>query len=290
MGVGGVSLYQQDQNYWAQAQAQSQASSAQSSLVNVIGAAMVDQSKGKASIANGIALTRVKSQLTAAVQNALAQVNGSSSSSSSSGSSESSGSTTSSSAASSSSTVPLPATGTGTVPLTTSTPLSSLGILQGGQITISAGANLTSYISTGTDTVGDFLNAINVDLPTNAQVTASLNDKGQLVITSRNSKDTFVVGGTYAENIGFGATNSTFTPTKPASSATKAASTSSTTASTATTSKTATSSSSSSSEKTSSSKTKSTQKVSTTAQQGFTTAAGILSADGVSGSLVDMLA
>jgi hypothetical protein len=279
MGVGSVSFYQQDQSYWSQSQAQSSASSAQASLINVIGTAMTDLSKGKASIANNIALKRVNSQLTAAVQSIL---QGTSPTSSSSSTSTGSNSSSSSKAA----TGPSPATGTGTVPLTTGTSLSSLGILAGGQINISAGANLTTYTSTGTDTVGDLMNAINIDLPTNAQVTASLNNKGDLVFTSRNTTETFVVGGIYAANIGFGAKNSTFNPVK-GTPGTSTASTATSSSSSSSTSKSASSTSSSSK---TTSKSKSTKSVSSVAQEGSSSAASLLSASGVSGSLVDMLA
>lgn len=284
MGVSGISLYQQDQNYWSQAQAQSAASSADDLLINVIGTAMTDEAKGEASIANGIALKRVNSELTAAVQAALQGSSSTSSSSNSSTGSSSSNSSSSGSSSSANSAGPSPATGTGTVPLTTGTSLSTLGILPGGQISISAGANLTTYTSTGTDTVGDLIDAINVDLPTNAQVTATLNNRGQLVITSRNTKDTFVVTGIYAGNIGFGPTNSTFEPVAPASSA----STNATTASTKSAAQSTTTSSTASSTS-GSSKSKSSTTVSSPLQQSVSTAAGILSADGVSGSLVDML-
>src|SRR5580704_3848804 len=102
--VQGVSLWQQDQNYWSQSQAQSSASSAQSALIGVISTAMVDQAKGLASIANGTALKRVNSALSAAVQNALQVVDGDAPTSSSS--------TSSSSSSSSSSTASTPATPT----------------------------------------------------------------------------------------------------------------------------------------------------------------------------------
>ena len=95
------------------------------------------------------------------------------------------------------------------------TSLSSLGILPGGTLTFSASTNATTYTSTGTDTVGDLINAINIDLPTNAHVTASINADGQLVITSMNNKDSIAVvgSGTDAAAIGFGAKNSSAQPT-----------------------------------------------------------------------------
>jgi len=278
MSVGSVSLYQQDQNYWNQAQAQSQASSAQNSLINVIGAAMTDLSKGKASIANGIALKRVNSQLSAAVQAALGN-----STSSSSSSSSATSTSASSSSATSTSTKGAPAVGIGTVPLSTGTSLATLGILAGGKISVTTGLTTTTYVSTGSDTVGDLINALNVDLPTNAQVTASLNSHGQLVITGRNDTAYVTVGGTGTDAavLGFGVGHTTFKPTAP----TPAASTTAPATSSASTSASAGSSTGKSSK---SSKTSSTS--APVATTGLSTAAGILSADGVSGSLVDMLA
>jgi hypothetical protein len=279
MSVGSISFWQQDQTYWQQAQAQSQASSADAALINVMGQAEVNEAKGKASIANQTALSRVNNQITALVQQIL---QGNSTSSSSDTSSSSSSSSTSSSSSNSAA----PATGTGTVILTTSTPLSSLGIYAGAQINISAGANLTTYVSTGTDTVADLINAFNVDLPTNAQVTASLNSKGQLVITSRNDTNTFVVGGYYAANIGFGVNNNTFSPTK----ATSSSSTSSTSSSSSNAASDTSSSSNSSTKGASTSSSESKTTVSSLASENISTAASLLSADGVAGSLVDLLA
>jgi hypothetical protein len=265
MSVGSISLYQQDQNYWNQAQAQSQASSAQGSLINVIGAAMTDLSKGKASIANGIALKRVNSQLSAAVQAALGN-------STSSSTTPTAKSTTASSAASTPS-KGAPAVAVGTVPLSTGTSLATLGILPGGKFSVTTGLTTTTYVSTGNDTVGDLINALNVNLSTNAQVTASLNGQGQLVITGRNDTAyvTISATGTDASVLGFGVGHTTFKPTPRTPAATAPASSS-----------TPTSASTKSSTKTSS-----TSHASTATQS---TAAGILSADGVSGSLVDMLA
>jgi len=298
MGVSGISFYQQDQNYWSQAQAQSSASSADDSLIGVIGTAMTDEAKGKASIANGIALKRVNSELTAAVQAALQSESGSSSSSSSG----SSGSSTSSSASSSSSSSSTgsPAVGVGTVPVTTSTPLSSLGILPGGKITVTTGTNTTTYQSTGSDTVADLIDAINVDLPTNAQVTASLNSKGQLVLTARNDTNLITVGGSGndAAAIGFGLGNDTFSPTLPSATTSSSSSSSNSPASSSSSeSKSSTASGatkSSTGASSTSASTKSSKKtgtsVSSPIQENIGSAAGILSADGVSGSLVDMLA
>jgi hypothetical protein len=282
MSIQSVSFYQQDQNYWQQAQAQSQASTADAALINVMADAMTTESKGKASIANGEALKRVNTQLTAAIQSLLQP---SSSDSTSSSSSASTGSTSSSSSSGSSSSSPSPATGIGTAPLTVGTSLFTLGILQNGTITVSAGANMTTYTSTGTDTVANLINALNINLPTNANVTASLNSHGKLVITSRNTADVIVVGGsgTDAAAIGFGVGNNTFQPTQAASSAANSSSSSS--ASTGTSS-----SATGSSTSKSASSSKSTTTNSSPALQTFGTAASILSASGVSGNLIDMLA
>ena len=294
MGVGGISLYQQDQNYWSQAQAQSQASSADDSLINVIGTAMTDEAKGEASIANGIALKRVNSELSAAVQAALQSQSGSSSSSSSSSSGSSTSPSASSSPSSSASSAGAAAVGVGTVPLTTGTSLSSLGILPGGTITVTTGNNTTTYTSTGTDTIGDLIDALNIDLPTNAQVTASLNSEGQLVLTARNKTDLITVGGSGidAAAIGFGVGNDSFSPKLPSASASSSSSSSSTSSSSGSSSSATASTSSAKSSSAASAKSskKSTTSVSSLAEEGTSTAAGILSADGVSGSLVDMLA
>jgi hypothetical protein len=289
------SFYAQDQNYWSQAQAQSQASAADASLINVMGAAETNLSKGLASIANATALKRVNDQISAIVQQALQSSSGASASSSPG---TSSGSTSSSSGSgSSSASGPSPAAGKSTVLVTTSTPLSNLGFLPGGSISISAGANTTTYTSTGSDTVGDLIDAINIDLPTNANVTASLNSRGQIVITSRDTTDTIAIGGTYASNIGFGIGNDTFSPVTPASTASSATATakSSSTGSTSSTENGSTTSSPAKSNSTASSKTSS--KTSTAlpselalTEQGVSTAAGVLAADGVSGSLVNLLA
>jgi hypothetical protein len=286
------SLYAQDQNYWSQAQAQSQASSADASLINVMGTAETNEAKGLASLANQTALNRVNSQISALVQQALQSSSGSSSSSSSTSSDSSSSSANSSTSTSAASSPPTPATGTGTVRVTTGTPLSSLGILPGGTITISAGDDTTTYTSTGSDTVGDLINAINVDLPTNADVSASLNRSGQLVITSRNTKNTISIGGIYASNIGFGVGNNSFSPVANSSAASSAtASTNSSSTSSASSAKSTSTASSASSTTSTSSKTKTAlPSYLALSEQGVSTAAGVLSADGVSGSLVDLLA
>lgn len=291
MSIQSVSFFQQDQNYWSQAQAQSQASAADASLINVMGTAETNLAKGLASIANQTALNRVDSQITALVEQVLHPSSGSTSSSSSGLSGSSSGS--SSSPASASSTAAAPATATGTAPVTTGTSLATLGILPGGTISVGAGGHVTKYKSSGTDTVADLINALNVDLPTNASVTAALSSTGRLVITGRNDTDTITVegSGNDAAAIGFGVGNDTFEPkagsssaSAPASSASSASSHSSTAAASGT------GSSGASSTNTASSTPKSLPSYLALAEQGVSTAAGILSADGVSGTLVDLLA
>jgi flagellar hook protein FlgE len=109
-----------------------------------------------------------------------------------------------------------PAIGTSTgVDLTSSTTLASLGIAAGDKITISDGTNTTTYTSTGTDTVGDLMSAINSGTAGNAAVTASLNASGDLVLTGSNDTASITVGGTASADsaIGFGAGANSFEPT-----------------------------------------------------------------------------
>lgn len=270
MGIGSIgstqSFWQQDQNYWSQQQNQAAAQSASNALINAMGNAMVTEAKGLASIANSTALKRVNSQLTAAIQQLLS---GNTSSGSSDPSSSTSGTSGSSKAK--------PATATGTAPVTTSTLLSTLGIPAGGSVVISAGGHTTTYASTGSDTVGDLMNAINQNYVGNAAVTASLNRNGDLVITSKNTTDTITIGGIYASNIGFAVGHQTFKPTAASSSASSSTTSSSSSASTTTSSNA------------SSSAQKSTKAVESLATVNASSAASLLSASGVSGSLVNML-
>jgi len=108
------------------------------------------------------------------------------------------------------------AVGTGSVGnLTDATTLSSLGIAAGDHITIGDGTDTTTYTSTGTDTVGDLINAINSGAAGNAAVTASLSS-GNLVLTGNNYTAGITVGGSAANDagdLGFGSGNSTFQPT-----------------------------------------------------------------------------
>lgn len=282
MSIGGIgstlSFWQEDQNYWQQARQADNAIAATTSVINAISNAETNLGKGLASIANGTALNRVNSQITALVEQLLHPSGSTGSSSSGSGGAASSASAKGASG-------PSPATGTGTVVLRTSTPLSTLGILAGGTITVGTGANTTTYTSTGTDTVADLLNAINLNLPTNANVTASLNAQGRLVITSRDTKSAIFIGGSGndAAAIGFGVGNNTFlAKSGSGSSSASNGSTGSTAASAG--------ASSSGSSKAASNTGKTTQSYTTVAAVTARTAASLLSDSGVGGTLVDMLA
>jgi flagellar hook protein FlgE len=103
------------------------------------------------------------------------------------------------------------ATGTGSQSaLSSTTTLASLGITSGETITVNDGTNTTTYTSTGSDTVGDLMAAINGGT---AQVTATLNSSGNLVLTGNNYTSSITVGGTAASDIGFGAGANSFSPT-----------------------------------------------------------------------------
>ncbi len=221
--VGGVSFWQQDQNFWAKSQQGSQSQALSSAVINQMFGASTTLATGLASIANQTALTRVNTALTAAVQSALNP-----SSASSSPSSTSTASSSTSAASSPAITFAGPATGTGTVPLTSGTSLSGLGFVTRGNFTVSDGTFTTTYQATGADTVGDLVSAINANAPGNARVTAWLNGSGNLVIASKNLFDTVSVSGDYASALGFGSNNATFTPTAPSPppAATSASSTS----------------------------------------------------------------
>jgi len=212
--VGSVSFWQQDQNFWAKSQQVTQAQTLSSTVIDQMFGASSTLTTGLASIANQTALNRVNTALTAAVQGALNPASASSTASSSTSSSAASASSSSASKAAAP-VVAAPATGTGTVPLTSGTPLLGLGFLTRGNFTVSDGTFTTTYQSTGTDTVGDLISAINSGAPGNAQVRAWLNGSGNLVITSLNKSDTVTVGGDYAAALGFGSTNATFAPVTP---------------------------------------------------------------------------
>jgi hypothetical protein len=226
MGVSRVSFWQQNQSYWGRSASSSQSAALRNVVITSMFGASTNLSRGLASIANQTALSRVNSQLTAAVQNALASITGGSTnagggtaSSSSSGATASpSSSSASSGAASSGGRAAAPAIGTGTAPLTASTSLATLGILAKGTITVSDGTNTTIYKSTGSDTVGDLVNALNQNAYGDAQVAAWLNASGKLVISGKNSTAMITVGGINAANVGFGTGHTFFKPTAPSPS------------------------------------------------------------------------
>ncbi len=235
----------------------------QGSAIDELGSAMsqalATKSKGMAAIANGEALVRTNNQITQLIQNVLEGTTGTSGT----GSNSSTGNYKPAQ----------PATGTGNVSVSVGTTLSSLGILKGGTVYVSAGGNTTTYSSTGSDTVGDLLSAINTNLPDTAQVKATLNSRGDIVLTSKNTTDQISVSGVYASNIGFAVGNRTFKPT--AASGTKPSTAS-------------TSSSASSSTKKTSIPANTSLQTALSANAG--SAASVLAASGAAGSLVNMLA
>jgi hypothetical protein len=228
MSVSRISFWQQNQNFWSRSASSSQSLALRNTVITSMFGASTNLSRGLASIANQTALNRVNSQLTAAVQNALASITGGSTSAGGgTASSSSSGATTSpssssanSSTASSSAPAATPATGTGTAPLTAGTSLATLGILKNGTITVSDGTNTTMYKSTGSDTVSDLVNGLNQNVFGNAQVAAWLDAKGKLVISAKNNTAMITVGGMNAANVGFGTGHTFFQPTKPSSATT----------------------------------------------------------------------
>jgi hypothetical protein len=215
ISVGSGSFWQQDQNFWARSQQITQAQTLSSAVIDQMFGASSTLTTGLASIANQTALDRVNTALSAAVQGALKP--GSTGSTASSSTSSTAASSTPSFAKSSAAApvVGAPATGTGTVPLTSGTSLLGLGFLTRGNFSVSDGTFTTTYQATGTDTVGDLISAINSGAPGNAQVRAWLNGSGNLVITSLNKFNTVTVSGDYAAALGFGNTNATFAPVTP---------------------------------------------------------------------------
>jgi hypothetical protein len=201
MGVSSIGLFLQSAaNSFGSVQGSWNSSvGATDSLMSAMSAAMVTEAKGKASIANGQALVRTNNQISQIIQNILNGTTGASGT----GSSSATGTYKPAQAA----------TGTGNKAVSVTTPLSTLGFIKGGSIYVSAGNNTTTYTSTGSDTVGDLLSSINTTLPNYAQVTASLNSRGDIVLKSKNTKDQINVSGVYARNIGFATGNQTFKPT-----------------------------------------------------------------------------
>jgi flagellar hook protein FlgE len=103
------------------------------------------------------------------------------------------------------------ATGTGTASgLTNATLLSSLGITVGDTVTVDDGTNTTTFTAAAGDTVATLIGAINGGT---AQVTASLDGSGNLVLAGNTFTDSITVGGSVASNVGFGAGQNSFQPT-----------------------------------------------------------------------------
>jgi flagellar hook protein FlgE len=109
------------------------------------------------------------------------------------------------------------ATGTGTVSFAAST--TPLGLPSGQTITINDGINpVFTYNTTGTDTIGSLMTAINAAHTGNTlDVTAALSGgtSGDLVLTGSNDIASITVGGTATADtaIGFGAGANSFQPT-----------------------------------------------------------------------------
>ncbi len=157
------------------------------------------------------------------------------------------------------------------MPLSWNTSLLTLGIPQNGTITVSDGTNTTSYASNGSDTVANLVSAISANVAGNAYVSASLNSSGKLVITAKNTTETITVGGTFASDVGFGQNNTTFKPNSTATPVTPQYSSGATT----------NSSTASHSSK---------PPLELTAALNETSAESVLTASGLAGTLVNMLA
>jgi len=223
--VGSISFWQQDQNFWNQAQSSSASAAQSNALINAMGSLMTNEFKGMASIANKTALDRVNAQFNAALQSAVQSVQATQNASTPQGSS-----------------VGTPAIGTGTVPVSANTSLLTLGIVPTGKISVSDGTNTTTYVSTGKDTVADLINGINKIAYGHAQVTATLNDSGQLVLTGNSVTDSVSVGGMFASNIGFGPKNDSFQPVAPTTNTSSSSASSSSSSSASSTGSTSSSS------------------------------------------------
>ena len=70
MSISSLSFWQQNQNYWNRAAQTGQAQAQNNAVINNMFGASTTLSAGLASIANQTALSRVNSQLSAAVQSA----------------------------------------------------------------------------------------------------------------------------------------------------------------------------------------------------------------------------
>ena len=223
MSISSLSFWQQNQNYWARAARRSQSLASSAALMSVMSDAITNQARGMASIANQTALDRTNTALSAALQSALGSTNTPTGSSGSS--STGTGSSSASSSPGDTAAISGPATGTGKVPLTSSTSLQTFHIIKGGTFSVSDGIGATVYTSNGHDTVGDVINAINNATPGHAQAFAWVDDSGKLKIAATDTSHSITIGGTAAAALGFGAGNNNFQPaTNTASTSTAAAS------------------------------------------------------------------
>jgi hypothetical protein len=192
--------------------------------------AITSQSQGLAAIANQTALDRTNTALSAALQSALQGSTGksagsSTSSSAASGSSSAPGSTSASTSPGDTGAISGPATGTGTVPLSSSTSLQTFHIIKGGTFSVSDGIGATVYTSTGSDTVGDLIKAINNASPGHARAFAWIDGKGKLNVASTDTSHTITIGGSAAAALGFGTGNTLFQPATTATNTTTTAAT-----------------------------------------------------------------
>jgi hypothetical protein len=212
VGIRSLSFWQQNQNFWARAAQRSQQQASSAALMSVMSDAMTNLARGMAGIANQTALNRTNAALSAAVQSALQGPNASLNATPAPGANTSSHASASHSPADSGA-ISGPATGTGTVPLTASTTLFALRILKGDTISVSNGIGTTVYSSTGSDTVGDLIRAINGASAGHANAFAWLDGNGKLHVALKDTTHTLTIGGTVATAVGFGAGNNIFRPT-----------------------------------------------------------------------------
>lgn len=225
MSISSVSFWQQDQNFWSRASQQTQSLASSAALMSVMSDAETSLSQGLASIANQTALDRTNAALSSALQSALQGTTGTASgssggSSSASGSSSTSGSTSGSASPGDAGSISGPATGVGTVPLTAGTSLLTFHLIKGASFSVSDGIGSTVYTSTGSDTVGNLINAINNASPGHAQAFAWIDSSGKLNISARDTSHTITIGGSAATALGFGAGNNSFQPATTAASST----------------------------------------------------------------------
>ena len=228
MSIGSLSFWQQNQIFWSRAAERSQQQASSAALMSVMSDAMTNLARGMASIANQTALDRNNAALSAALQSALQGPNANPNATPAANSN----STSAASSASPSDTGAIsgPANGIGTVPLTAGTTLFALRILKGDTVSVNDGIGTTVYTSTGTDTIGDLIRAINGASPGHANAFAWLDASGKLNVALKDTTHTLTIGGTVAAAVGFGGGHNTFQPSVSTASTTATAATGSTSA------------------------------------------------------------